>query len=144
MDPLDNQVLENVSKELLTYEREALMDRTRMEISEHKPPQPKVSARRYQQLLDQLMKCFNPIQLRSFYSHHRNEDQTIPRLRANNTKQKIVSAILNNVWKVEVAEDIAPREDYVVSKDIKCTSRDIFFLISDGNMTQYTSPGNWH
>ena len=38
MDPLDNIVLEDISKQLLTYEQEALMDMTRMEISLHKPP----------------------------------------------------------------------------------------------------------
>lgn len=124
------------AKTLLTYEAEEKNDITRVNISLLKPKQDRVSEQRFSQLSDQLFKSFTVAQLRSYYEFYRTEmakeGQVIPPLRSTDPKSKVVPYILTKAWRIEKTEEIAERQDVLVNKDLECSKRDIFFLVSDG------------
>jgi hypothetical protein len=130
--PLDNTRLDELSKSVLTFEREAVMDATQMEISLLRPTGQRVSKQRFEQLHNQLAKAFNPVQLRTYYESEIHDGPVIPKIRKNANKRDVITAILKDRWGVMIAEEIAEREDVITNKEINTTRRDIFFLVGHG------------
>ncbi|KAI5853357.1 mitochondrial inner-membrane-bound regulator-domain-containing protein [Tricharina praecox] len=132
ISPLDKLQLANLSNAVLTYEMEALLDATKMEISLARPLEPRVSQQRYDQLYNQLSHAFNMTQLQDYFESSLPEDTTTPpEHRRYTRKPDVIHAVMRDRWKMIVAEEIAEREDVIVLKDINITTRDIFFLIGE-------------
>jgi len=135
ISPLDKLQLANLSNAVLTYEMEALLDATKMEISLARPLEPRVSQQRYDQLHNQLLQAFNVTQLQDYLESSVPEDSTTPPdHRRFSRKADIIHAVMRDRWKMVVAEEIAEREDVIVLKEISITTRDIFFLIGEGKL----------
>lgn len=141
ISPLDKLQLANLSNAVLTYEMEALLDATKMEISLARPLEPRVSQQRYDQLYNQLSHAFNMTQLQDYFESSLPEDTTTPpEHRRYTRKPDVIHAVMRDRWKMIVAEEIAEREDVIVLKDINITTRDIFFLIGEGRFSPLSSP----
>lgn len=129
-EPLKN------AKTILTYETEQALDKTRLDMTLMKPENDRVSAQRFAQLHEQLLKAFTAQQLRSYYQFSREEmvsqGKLIPKLGSSVTKTRAATAILTHVWGIEKTEDIAERQDVVITKEIACTKQQLFFLIGEG------------
>jgi hypothetical protein len=144
-EKLDHLELANISKNLLTFERETFLDVTQMEISLLRPHDTRVSKQRFKQLADQLSKQFNLLQLRAYYESPMGKDEPppTPRLGRYAPKRDIITAVLKDRWAIKIAEEIAEREDVIVQKEIKSNKRDIFFLIGEGRLnipTLFSTP----
>ncbi|KAL7275427.1 Protein that coordinates expression of mitochondrially-encoded proteins [Rhizina undulata] len=133
--PLASAELEDLSAAILTYEREAVLDATKMEISLLRPARLKVSKERYKQLSGQLAAAFNRDQLMCYYSAETADGKIVPEIRKHARKSDVLDAILRQKWGVQVAEEIAEREDVVRKKQFGSNRREIFFLIGrDGRV----------
>jgi hypothetical protein len=121
-----------LSKSILTYEREAELDSTKMEISLLKPLERRVSKERFEQLYNQLFQAFNLFQLRSYYDSAVPQTSTTPKLAKSAPKIDTIKWIMQYRWGMVIAEEIAEREDVIVTETIKTNKRDIFFLIGEG------------
>ena len=133
ISPLDKLQLADLSNAVLTYEMEALLDATNMEISLARPLKPRVSQQRYDQLYNQLSQAFNMTQLQDYFESAVPEDTTAPPDNRRLTrKSDVIHAVMRDRWKMVVTEEIAEREDVIVLKEINITTKDIFFLIGEG------------
>ncbi|KAI5814758.1 mitochondrial inner-membrane-bound regulator-domain-containing protein [Pyronema omphalodes] len=121
---LEEKDLQELSKNILIYEKEVVLDA----IGLLQPSEPRVSKERWQQLYDQLNNQFNGKQLRNFFN---NSPGTIAKVGVKATKMQTIKLILGDLWKVEIAQDIAEREDVIVEEQIKSNKRDIFLLIAE-------------
>ncbi|KAF8543983.1 mitochondrial inner-membrane-bound regulator-domain-containing protein [Trichophaea hybrida] len=138
VEPLSAGGLAELSKSILTYEREAELDSTKMEISLLKPLERRVSKQRFEQLYSQLFQAFNLFQLRSYYDSAVPESSTTPKLAKSAPKMDTIRWIMQYRWGMEIAEEIAEREDVIVVETIETNKRDIFFLIGeDGRILRY-------
>ncbi|KAI5804334.1 mitochondrial inner-membrane-bound regulator-domain-containing protein, partial [Geopyxis carbonaria] len=127
-DTLPSLNIDDVSRTILTYERETQPEAATSEISLLKPQTLRVSQQRYKQLFDCLYQSFNVLQLTNYY-------RVYPpgrRVRGSSlSKANMVHQILKKSWGIEIAEEIAEREDLVIKKEIRSNKRDIYFLISN-------------
>lgn len=135
---LDDSNLDSGARELLTYEfrsdNPSALDATQMEISLYKPHIVRVSRERYQQLFQELDRAFLKPQLMEYFSRSTPIKPGIKKRRevVVSKKRDILDEILRSRWGIEVTDEIAEREDVLVSKEIMSNRRDIFFMIGEG------------
>lgn len=152
--PLHEGDLSNLSNALLTYETEAVLDNTRMEISLLKPQSfsKKVSKERFEQLSQQLYQSFNQLQLWSYYQNALQEGKpgAVPTPSKYAPKADLIKAILRGRWGVKIAEEIQAHDDFIEVQKLRSTRQNVFFLVGEGifspfpRIPLYLAPGCEH
>ena len=132
--PLYEKDLSSLSNALLTFETEAVLDATQMEISLLKPQTKKVSKARFEQLSLQLYQSFNQLQLRSYYDNAPSEgpDGLLPSPGKYAPKVDYIRAILRVRWGIVIAEEIQEYDDLIIEEITQTTKQGIFFLVGEG------------
>lgn len=140
--PLGAADLAELSQSILVYEQEAVLDATNMEISLLKPLAKRVSKKRFEQLCDQLNQAFNLTQLRNYYDSAAPPKGSEARMSRPPTKMDTIRWIMKYRWGMMIAEEIAEREDVIVTETIESSKRDIFFLIGEGRFLHRACPSH--
>lgn len=131
---LDDSNLESGARNLLTFEHPGgMLDATQMEISLYKPEMLRVSRERYDQMVEELDNAFLRPQLWEYYSEFvsRAPEKAIVPLRKTAKKAQVLNMILRGLWGIEVTDEIAQREDVLITREIASRKRDLFFMIGE-------------
>ncbi|KAI5792430.1 mitochondrial inner-membrane-bound regulator-domain-containing protein [Peziza echinospora] len=128
---VDDEELDQLSSNLLVFEKESTPDASQFAISLLKPfGVTRVSKLRYQQLFDQLLNQFNKDQLQSYISFVREKIQKKDARVGKGTKKvDLGTVILKEIWGVQIDEEISEREDLIIQKRLPMSKEDIYFLI---------------
>lgn len=111
-----------------------MLDATQMEISLYRPDTLRVSRERYNQMVEELDNAFLRSQLWEYYSEFvsRTPEKVIIPLRKTAKKSQVLNTILRNLWDIEVTDEIAEREDVLITREITSRRRDLFFMVGEG------------
>ncbi|KAF3937055.1 hypothetical protein ABW19_dt0200203 [Dactylella cylindrospora] len=124
---IDKDRLDNLSQSLQTFEFEVHSGEVPNEILLFKPPDLRVSNSRFKQLFKELKGAFLGPQIKEYLQ---TVDIGFPIAKLK--KDDAINLVLREVWKVEVAEEIAAEMDVITQKEIAFRQMDLFFMMAEG------------
>ncbi|KAK6201271.1 mitochondrial inner-membrane-bound regulator-domain-containing protein [Scheffersomyces amazonensis] len=115
-----------------TFEVEETSNTLIANIDGLKPDITKVSKAKYKKMAQDLKKSFRRDQLQQYASAKYEEpEHKFIKKSINATKSVLAKRIIEDIWRIKVAEFLSYSEDYLSSKSFKLTKRDLFILLSN-------------
>ncbi|KAK6523239.1 hypothetical protein TWF694_006129 [Orbilia ellipsospora] len=137
---VDKEDLDNLSQRLQTFEYQVPNDGVPNEILLFKPENLRVSRARFDQLFKDLNTAFLGPQIKEYLT------QTKIDLAGGVNKMRkgdALNLVMREVWKVQVAEEIAAEEDLIREQTLKFRPLDLFFMMAEnGEMLQKLATRN--
>ncbi|KAF3931072.1 hypothetical protein ABW20_dc0105979 [Dactylellina cionopaga] len=139
--PMDKDGLDTLTQKLQTFEYHIPNEQVPNEIVLFKPPSLRVSQSRFDQLFKELNTAFLGPQLKAYLAATgvNIAGGGVKRLR----KEEALKMVLRQVWKVEIAEEIAAEMDVIREKELSFRPMDLFFMMDEGgDMLQKLASSN--
>ncbi|KAF3921017.1 hypothetical protein AA313_de0200063 [Arthrobotrys entomopaga] len=138
--PIDKEDLDSLSQRLQTFEYKVPDEGVPNEILLFKPENLRVSRARFDQLFKDLNSAFLGPQIKEYLTQTKIDFAGgVNRMR----KGDALNLVMREVWKVEVAEEIAAEEDLIREQELKFRPLDLFFMMAEnGEMLQKLATRN--
>ncbi|KAJ6258389.1 hypothetical protein Dda_6429 [Drechslerella dactyloides] len=126
---VDKNDVANLTQSLQTFEYQTQEEEITDEILLFKPEELRVSRSRFMQLYKELNQAFLGTQIKEYLATTEVDFAGgLQKLR----KKDALNLVLREVWKVEVAEEIAAEMDVIREKELKFRRMDLFFMMAEG------------
>ncbi|EWC43442.1 hypothetical protein DRE_07583 [Drechslerella stenobrocha 248] len=138
--PVDKEDVDNLTQSLQTFHFQVAEEQVTDEILLFKPENLRVSKSRFGQLYRELNTAFLVTQIKDYLATTQIDFAGgIKRLR----KGDAINLVLREIWRVEVAEEIAAEMDVIRQKELRFRRMDLFFMMAEGGeMLQRLASGN--
>ncbi|KAK6331141.1 hypothetical protein TWF696_003210 [Orbilia brochopaga] len=126
---IDKNDVANLTQTLQTFEYQVHEEEVTNEILLFKPENLRVSRSRFMQLYKELNQAFLGAQIKEYLA---TTDLELAGGTHKLRKKDAINLVLREVWKVEVAEEIAAEMDVILEKELKFRRMDLFFMMAEG------------